>query len=246
MISEATFSKKFTSFWNELLPNSKNHTRLINGGLVQYPYEPLETAERKNNTALVNVLSFILFRSVCKKEKSLDFVVSNKCYESNYFYFSVNSALHYLARFSYREECSLPLTSKEKEQVREIFKILYARYLSDSVGCEVDPRFDGCGFINESYGDLFSGRKLVEIKSGERRFSVADLRQVLVYLTLNYFSRNSFSIEMVEIFNPRMGILYNETVEEFCLNLSSLSSQELFFEVQRFVSERNFVEEYGV
>ena len=40
MISELTFSRKFTSFWNQLLPNANNFIRIINGSLIEDVYPP--------------------------------------------------------------------------------------------------------------------------------------------------------------------------------------------------------------
>ncbi len=245
MISESTFSKKFTSFWNEILPNSKNYVRLINGGLLEPVYEPFDTADRKNNTALVNVHAFSMFRELCNKSQMLDQLSSNDYFESQRFYFLLDMDLKYLSKFSYGTECSLPLSVKEKEQARQLFKQMYIRYVADNLNVVIDPKFDGCGFINESFGDVISGSKLVEIKSGERRFSLSDLRQILVYLVLNHYSRKPFNITHVELFNPRMGIAFAEDIDSFCLNLSALSSHDLFSEIQKFIVDNNFVEEFG-
>lgn len=245
MISESTFSKKFTSFWNEILPNSKNYVRLINGGLLEPVYEPFDTADRKNNTALVNVHSFTMLRELCNKNQTLDQLFSNEYFKSQRFDFLLDMDLKYLSKFSYGAECTLPLSDKEKEQARQLFKQMYIRYVANNLNVVIDPKFDGCGFINESFGDFISGSKLVEIKSGERRFSLSDLRQLLVYLALNHYSRNPFHITHIELFNPRMGIAFSEAGDSFCLNLSALNSQDLFAEIQKFIVDNNFVEEFG-
>ncbi|WP_457934693.1 hypothetical protein LOS73_06395 [Pseudoalteromonas sp. SCSIO 43210] len=245
MISETTFSKKFTSFWNEMLPNSKNYVRLINGGLLDPVYEPFDTADRKNNTALVNVISFSMLRELCNGAQTLDQLSSTKYFESQHFESLLEKDLSYLSKFSYGTECSLPLSAKEKEQASQLFRLMYFRYVANNSTSTIDPKFDGCGFINKSYGDLISDHKLIEIKSGERRFNLTDLRQVLIYLVLNHYSKQPFKISTIELFNPRMGIAFSEDVESFCLNVSALNSQELFSEIQKFVVDNNFVEEFG-
>ncbi|MBL4899012.1 MAG: hypothetical protein JKX76_05100 [Colwellia sp.] len=245
MISEATFSKKFTSFWNEILPNSKNYVRLINGGLLEAVYEPFDTADRKNNTALVNVIAFSMLREFCNKVHTLDQLSSTQYFQSPHFESLLEKDLSYLSKFSYGAECSLPLSVKEKEQASQLFRQMYIRYVANNSSSKIDPKFDGCGFINESYGDLISDNKLIEIKSGERRFNLTDLRQVLIYLMLNHYSKQSFNISTIELFNPRMGIAFTEEVESFCLNVSALNSLELFSEIQKFIVDNNFVEEFG-
>ncbi|MDI3429627.1 hypothetical protein QLG02_04700 [Aeromonas sp. V90_14] len=252
MISEATFSKKYTSFWNETLPNSKNYVRLINSGLLQAIYEPFSPADRKNNTALVNVLFFNIFRHA--NENKLRFENYNRpsFFESNEFIQMQNKSIEYLSRFSYGNECALPLSDIEKRQTLQLFRMIYSRYMDrhkrfidDDFTLIIDPVFDGCGFINESVGDFLFGDTLVEIKSGERSFSSIDVRQVLTYLTLNHFSKKPYKINKIELFNPRMGISFSESVESFCKNLSALSSQELFSEIEKFIVENNFIEVYG-
>jgi len=245
MISEATFSKKFTSFWNEILPNSKNYVRLINGGFLDPIYEPFDTAERKNNTALVNVIAFSMLRGLCNKEQTLDQIGNIQYFKSNHFESLLGKDLSYLSRFSYGAECSLPLSIEEETQTSQLFRQMYIRYVAKNSNTKIDPKFDGCGFINESYGDLISDDTLIEIKSGERRFNLTDLRQVLIYLVLNHYSKKPFKISKIELFNPRMGIVFTEEVENFCLNISALNSQELFSEIQKFIVDNNFVEEFG-
>ncbi|MGV6473482.1 hypothetical protein [Azotobacter vinelandii] len=246
MISEITFSKRFTSFWNEVLPNSKNYVRLINGGLIDAVYEPFEAAERKNNTALVNVLSFAMLRLLCDGESSLDVLCSNRFFKGNKFRVVLDESLAYLSRFNYGQGCELPLTNQEVVQVGRLFKAMYSRCVAGKSHIKIDPAFDGCGYINQSFGDLISDGRLIEIKSGERQFSVTDIRQVVVYLVLNHYSKAPINIRHVELFNPRKGIAFSEEVEGFCRNISALSSQELYSEVQKFVVDNNFVEEYGV
>ncbi|MGY3909518.1 hypothetical protein ACW5XW_06900 [Aeromonas piscicola] len=252
MISEATFSKKYTSFWNETLPNSKNYVRLINGGLLQPIYEPFTPAERKNNTALVNVLFFNMFRHASNNRLDFDHFNNPSFFESLDFIQLQDASIKYLSKFSYGNDCDLPLSDIEKRQTLRLFQMIYSRYMlsrkkyiDDNITLIIDPVFDGCGFVNESTGDFLYGNTLVEIKSGERSFNAIDVRQVLTYLTLNHFSKKPFKIDKVELFNPRMGISFSESVESFCKNLSALSSQELFSEIEKFIVENNFIEVYG-
>lgn len=245
MISEITLSKKFTAFWNEILPNSKNYIRLLNGGLIERVHVPFEPAIIKNNVALVNVLSFELFRTVVNRTSTIDELSNKNYFESNQYKFILNKSLDYLSRFKYGKNCILPLKVEELNDVIQLYNTMRNRYLNSNKEVIVDPVFAGCGFINESNGDLISDTTLVEIKSGERNFSVIDLRQMLIYCTLNHFSQNSYKLEYIEFFNPRMGISFTEEIENFCQNLSALSSQELFTEIQKFITDINFVEEYG-
>ncbi|RCK46497.1 hypothetical protein TH25_16705 [Thalassospira profundimaris] len=242
MISETTLAKKYTSFWNEILPNLKNYIRIINNGLLNIEYPPIPESDRKNNIALVNVISFEMLRH-CSKDGNLPRAYSNfTFFNTEQFNQILQKSITYLSKFKYQETCTLPLTHIEKLQIHKIFYITYKRYFITDKKSIIDPKFDGCGFVNESFGDIISKKTLVEIKSGERRFSSTDARQMITYLTLNNYSKSPYKIERIELFNPRMGISFTENTEDFCKNVSALSPQELYTEVQKFISDNNFIE----
>jgi len=242
MISEVTLAKKFTSFWNELLPNANNFVRLINGGLIESCYEPFAHTERKENISLINVLSFKLFKSVIEHEISFG-ATTESIFKSEYFDNNLSKSLIELERFGKINAFLLPLSEKELKEILLLFKHIYARYHNNIHFMEVSPLFQGCGFINQSEGDIYFPNTLVELKSGERKFSVADIRQVLVYFTLNHFStKGKRQIEYIELFNPRMGIVYKSLIKDLSENLCSLSPEDLFFEIYSFITENSFVE----
>ena len=242
MISEVTLAKKFTSFWNELLPNANNFVRLINGGLIVSCYEPLECTERKENISLINVLSFKIFKSVIDNEISYG-AATESILKSEYFDKSLAKSLIELERFSKINNFLLPLNENELKEILLLYKQIYVRYRENISSIEVSPVFQGCGFINQSEGDIYFAETLVELKSGERKFSVVDIRQVLVYFTLNHYStKGKRKIEYIELFNPRMGIAFKSSIKDLSENLCSLSPEDLFFEIYAFITENNFVE----
>ena len=70
MISELTFSRKFTSFWNQLLPNANNFIRIINGSLIEDVYPPLDDSANRSNNVFVNECAFNLYTAI--QNNSLD------------------------------------------------------------------------------------------------------------------------------------------------------------------------------
>ncbi|WP_369310571.1 hypothetical protein [Providencia rettgeri] len=245
MISEVTFSKKFTSFWNEVLPNAKNYVRLINGGLLKAEYSPFPLTPRKQNIALINTLSFYMLRELINQKTKFDLLSTPSFLKGNEFKLIMENSLEYLSNFSYGKDFLLPLNNDELTQVNRLFKLMYNHFIKETKSICIDPCFDGCGFINPSYGDLIHNDTLTEIKSGERKFSLTDIRQIVIYLTLNHYSNIPYKIERIELFNPRMGISFSEDVESFCLNISALSCTELYSEIQKYVTDNNFIEEYA-
>src|SRR6266404_7727905 len=83
----------------------------------------------------------------------------------------------------------------------------------------VSPLFPGCGFVDESEGDLLVGNTLYEIKSADRNFRLVDFRQILVYLALNTSAR-TYDIHNVGLINPRTGVYFEIKVDEFARSLS--------------------------
>lgn len=241
MISEASFAKRFTSFWNELLPNAKSYVRHANSAARIYTHRPLTPPERKHNTAFVNTLAFNIYRLIITMRLDVSSVYHPNFRTSTELADAVTESTQYLLRFRDYAPHELPLSETEWQETLEITRLLTENY-NWTLDPIVAPAFDGCGFLNPAEGDIFTQKKLVEIKSGERSFGISDFRQVLVYCTLNHFSKNRFDIRRIELFNPRMGILFSDTVDDFTAGLSSLTALELFAELESYISNTTFTE----
>lgn len=241
MISELTFARKFTSFWNQTLPNANNFIRIINGSLIKNTHPPLNESPKKENNVFVNECAFNLFAEIKKGSIKNDFLQSEDFFISPEFHRVFEHTKEYLKKFSYGSNFQLPLTLEEYLTIKEISQSLHFRFRSME-SLEVSPLFDGCGVINNSYGDLYYPFTLVEVKSGDRKFSTYDLRQTLIYLTLNFYSKNRRDIKWIELFNPRMGIFYNDTVISLCRELAFIQPEELFFSIMNSITEENFME----
>ncbi len=241
MISEASFAKRFTSFWNELLPNAKNYVRLANSVARISTHKPLPTPKRKQNTAFVNILAFNLYHQITNAEQNSIVTFDPGFRNSDELMAATIKSNQYLQRFHEHAQHELPLSNFEWQQTVDIARLLVDRYGYDQ-DPEIAPSFDGCGFINRAEGDIFIKDTLIEIKSGERSFSLVDFRQVLIYCTLNHFSKRRMDIRSVELFNPRMGILFSDSVDDFARGISSLGAPELFAELESYISSTNFTE----
>lgn len=241
MISEITFSRKFTSFWNHLLPNANNYIRLVNGGLLNVLYEPLGNTERKDNIVLINEIAFKLFCRIVKNELHLSSIDKIDFYQNDNFILLVKEVEKSLLRFTYGSKFSLPFDLKELKSIRSItLEIL--NHFKEYPDIIIYPRFKGCGFIDHAIGDVYSGSKLIEIKSGKRYFKVIDFRQILIYCTLNYYSNDRKIINLIELFNPRMGIAFSTDIHSLCKNLAALLPEEVFSEIKSFITENDFIE----
>ncbi|VUC88129.1 Uncharacterised protein [Raoultella terrigena] len=240
MISELTFSRKFTSFWNQLLPNANNFIRIINGSLIEDVYPPLDDSNNKSNNVFVNECAFNLYTAIQNKSLDRNILSTQDLFHNPEFQAIFEQTKDYLKRFAYGSDFKLPLSMIEYNTIREIANNIFSRYgMKNQV--EVSPQFDGCGIINNSYGDIYYLNVLVEIKSGDRKFSVYDLRQVLIYFTLNFYSKDKRNIKNFELFNPRMGITYSDSIVTLCKELAFIQPEELYFEIMNSITEENFI-----
>jgi predicted DNA-binding protein YlxM (UPF0122 family) len=243
MISELTFSKKFTSFWKQALPNGNEFVRMVNLGLKEVITEPLPEPKRNNNTVLINVTSNAIFDDFVSDILKLSTISSSTFISSDEIYQYIDKSISYLNRFSYGTKLKLPLDDIERKEIIDLFNILYRMYVKDVKNIEVAPKFPGCGFISPAKGDLFCNGKLIEIKSGKRNFSIYDFRQIIIYCTLNYMSKHKYKIDRIELFNPRMGVVYSSSIEGLCRNLSARSDSELFEEIGQYLTNTEFAKE---
>lgn len=90
----------------------------------------------------------------------------------------------------------------------------------------IKPKFSGLGKLNTCEGDVFADGTLYEVKAGGRPFRSLDLRQLILYLTLNRFS-GQYDIQNLGLYNPRQGFHFLIPHNEFSMHFSGLSSEEL-------------------
>lgn len=231
MISEVTFSKLYTSFWNSLLINSKNYVRLVNGALIEDIHKPISSYSSQYN-AYINILSFELYEQSLDKG-SLEFTQKEIDLACKYSLDKVSSFT------SFYKSVQIPPYSEIKNEVKFILKSLTTQYQNNSP--IIRKPLDGIGILNHSEIDLMYSSTLVEIKSGDRKFKALDFRQVITYLTQNHYSSNPVPIERIELFNPRMGILFNTDIESMIYELTVLSPNEVYEDVKNYLCEHNLL-----
>jgi len=66
-----------------------------------------------------------------------------------------------------------------------------------------------------------------EVKTVDRSFRSADLRQLLTYTALNSVSKED-DINVVGLVNPRRGLSFEMPVSEICMDISGRSAENLF------------------
>ncbi|PLK57072.1 hypothetical protein CWN69_24990, partial [Klebsiella quasipneumoniae] len=210
------------------------------GSLIEDVYPPLDDSANKSNNVFVNECAFNLYTAIQNNFLHRDILSAQDIFHHTDFQDVFEKTKEYLQRFSYGSNFKLPLSMIEYNTIREIARNIFSRYGMENQ-VEVSPQFDGCGVINNSYGDIYYSNVLVEIKSGDRKFSVYDLRQVLIYFTLNFYSKNKRPINRFELFNPRMGITYSDSIVSLCKELAFIQPEEMYFEIMNSITEENFI-----
>ena len=212
MISEVAFARDFPSFWRVVTPTMEGFVRRLNAGLYDRDFEPMKTGIRPNRRAFINEVAFEVFCRVVTADKTERMRAAE----------SIPEAAHFVStgRMPVGSDYQELLSSEEVEDAKEQVRRLVSWFtLPATKGIRCRLRFPGCGIIDSCQGDVFAGNTLYEIKAGDRTFRSIDIRQLLVYLTLNHVGR-SYPIRAVGLVNPRNGVSIEMSATEFCFECS--------------------------
>lgn len=220
MISEIKFIRDYTSFWRTISPLSEDFVRQINLSVLNRYESELHSISITSRIALINEVGFEIF-SRCREKNLQPNMIP------------LNEVLEIAAKVSFyisQLRNGAPLF-KEKMAIEEINEAqeLASRLLKFFQKFEkimIKPRFLGCGRLDSCQGDIIADNILYEIKSGNRPFKSVDLRQLLLYLSLNHYSKQ-YEIQRLGLYNPRKGFHFEMPHEEFSIHFSGLSTEEL-------------------
>jgi hypothetical protein len=200
MISETYFASKYTSFWNDLLPGKNQYVRYIVNNDMEIVEKPLESIDIPSSRGLINYMAFKL--SVKSLTKAIDYSLLENLKQNSELFKSVfDEAKLFIENFEETKDMTYDITSEEVSIIKELAKRIYRRYIVKiKKGCRFlpEPFFQGCGIINSANGDLILDNVLIEIKAGKRKFSINDIKQILVYATLNSLNNNYGNLSSFE------------------------------------------------
>lgn len=232
MISAEQFARHSASYWDQALPMLEHLVRVTNLATDRY-LPPLPSPADPDRRSVVAEVAFAMFREsvVGIDQRTADerFPLSAT---------AIASGIARVATLTGKGPSDLGgLNDDEKGDAASLGERLITffrerRMLRPLV---VGPRFDGCGLIDESEGDVLAAQTLFEIKSVERAFRSSDYRQVIVYCVLNHAKRGE-TIDAVGLLNPRLGTYVVQSVEELSLAVSGLKAIDLFEEIVRHIS----------
>jgi len=211
MINAHNFLSSYQSFWAKTTPWLSSFIASLNKSGVERVFKPLEESEEARFRSINNETAFIIFESPSLKiEDAL-----LKCFDR----------LKFLPRTSIDEY----VLDKNNEKI--ILELSSRMSLLYRVKQPIfNPLINGFGAIKSCYCDLIFNNTLCEIKSGDRKFNSTDFKQVILYLSLNNFSKQ-YNFESIELFNPRTGFLINMGVSDLLESISDFSPDEVFKEI---------------
>jgi len=237
MISETYFASKYTSFWNDLLPGKNKYIRYVVNNEIETLEPPLESIDIPSSRGFINYIAFKLSVKSLSKEisySSLDSLDQN----SELFKGVFKEAKLFIQEFEGTQDLTYDLYSEELTLIKEIAKRIYRKYIIQiNSGCKFfpEPFFQGCGIINSANGDLILDDILIEIKAGRRNFSINDIKQILVYATLDSLKNDYGTLTFFELYNPREGLSFQDSFANLCNELACASPQEIFSESKKYI-----------
>jgi len=226
MISERKMANSYVSFWNQLLPTADTFVRQINIASERfYSHVPAVTKDR-DKRAVINELAFRLFKATVDGDEITPELKG--AIESE-----VRDYIEDLIRANVKIP---PLSNEEVEESERISKSLSMYFaMSDLSALIFWPLFKGCGRISACRGDIIDGNKLIEVKAGDRNFKVTDIRQLMIYMALN-FSSGQYPIKEMALVNPRTGFKYECDIDILIEFSSGRKAVDVFADIVDFIS----------
>lgn len=229
MITVTQLSRNYPSIWKKTFPFLNRLVRKCN--LQKETFDDcVYSKSEPSRRALINETGFQLYKKMVEgqinKIGGLTFEDVSKVTESAFFY---------IKNLEFDPEDLSPLGEAEVEDSKLIAEKLfnYFFYYEKGEAITISPHFSGCGFVSDCYGDVLVGTTLYEVKSGERDFRISDLKQILIYLTLNYSSHKNI-INQVGLVNPRLGNYIVLPVKDAIELASGQSTVDCFNELINF------------
>lgn len=234
MISELTFARSYTSFWNQLLPMGPLTVRnIINRQLTQSFSEPVPEPRRPVRWDVIG-------------EMGVRWLAARMCDGS---LSSAELPREEVARLGEEAEAFVrlqrgpeapqkpPPTPTETENAGVLAQRLieFLRQFETDEGFIARPPFRGCGIVNSCRGDLLAGATLYEVKANAENFRLADLRQLVIYCALDYAAPR-YGIRRIGVVNPRRGTFFRSDLQAILALAGGQAAADLLSEVVDFVS----------
>jgi hypothetical protein len=231
MTSEKHFALSHTGFWNTLLPLEESYVRTQNLALEGFA-PPLETSEAPDQHGIINEVAFLVFSASYLNGQRPAELSAGRVVEC-----AAEAYRHIRRLRQFSRTPIAPISDRGKSEAIELATRLTDFFTaSHTVRLQSRPVFPGCGWIDEAEGDVLADNMLCEVKAGDRLFRGTDLRQILVYASLN-FSAKTYQIDAFALINPRLGVYFEDDLETMVRKTSGASASQILGEIVHYISE---------
>jgi len=242
MISEKNIVAQFKGFWSESLPLLiPSFVRVFNEAsrddLTEYPQSKMQRipiGEDIEKHDLVAEFSFQLAKFAHEKSLGVDKLRLDPS--------GVQEAYERTINFLQKYKSKNGKIVLNEPEISESFALAkqYDYFLehlgSDDI--EFNPVIVGAGFLGRCKADLSVGDTLYEIKTVSRNISGKDIKQLLIYLALQY-STGDRRWKQAGFYNPRKAQNYKFSVDHLIYKTSGgKATAELFSDIIDFLCSR--------
>jgi len=244
MISEKKFASGFSAFWTDCLPflTAQAVAELnLNGEPLTDEYrglvKPLSSLEKSSNDVTAEAAFGLFVASVNSGTDVLSLAEDQQLIGNitSAAFGRVRLTRDGLGRYWKEKRHSLTTANDEVVELAKRLENYFAPYRRRQ-SLILQPQFKGCGILDACYGDILAGHTLYELKMVDRNLRGLDLRQVMIYAALNHESEQ-FDIANISILNPRRGLEYSLTLEEFADRAARQTAAELCHKITNFLQD---------
>lgn len=200
MITATQFSSSHNSFWSNCFPALENYVRLINSGGYEREFLVLDWKVDAHRSSLVSEAAFCLSKSAT--------ISTTEAFRE------AELRLSQLPGIDKNFHAESELESRSAEQLSSRLKAMLSMVIGRQTPFEFEPNFKGLGILGHAVGDFRTLDHIVEVKSVDRGFRSSDFRQILTYFLMD-FCENNTPINLMSIVNPRRGIYFSQSVQDF-------------------------------
>jgi hypothetical protein len=176
LIDASTFATHYNAFWNLYTPTCEHFIRRLNLESIERFSTPMQIRKSKGRRAFTAELAFSFWALSAN-------IQSEKDKQQDYKKVAELAWIDAVNRLKLLVDESFDLASKlsedEQEDVNEIIHRLNSFFDKSHKSLISRPVFNGCGFIDSSEADVVAETTLFEIKTVERTFRGADIRQLI-------------------------------------------------------------------
>ncbi|QPJ64192.1 MAG: hypothetical protein G3M78_01770 [Candidatus Nitrohelix vancouverensis] len=242
MISEKNIAGEFKGFWNESLPLLiPSFVRVFNEAsmddLTEYAHSKMQRIPIGKDVEKHDLVAEFSFQ-IAKWTHDKSYGVEILRQEPNCIIEPYEKSIKFLQKYK-NEEGKIVLNEDEITEsidLAEQYEYFLEHLGSDDI--EFSPTIVGAGFLGRCKADLSVGDTLYEIKTVSRNISGKDIKQLLIYLALQY-STGQRRWKKAGFYNPRKAQHYKFSVDHLIHKTSGgKATAEFFSDIVDFLSSR--------